>query len=321
MSITKAEMRRRVRESSGDPELLAGTAAIGSTEFIVNSAVIIQPVNKWRGFVLYITDTTDDSAPFGESGKKIFSSSANEIVLEVPFTVAVDAGDTFGVAVFDNKRIDDQISAALADFSAVKKHKFTEPLNMTNGVKRISPTSAAAQGFYPERVEFFSNSGQQQITYLPDKEWWWDDTLKQIEWRWWWSEQKTLTIFAARDHVMPAADATALTLEDQDIHNVVDLASINVLLSLTDSDLRDATGKLKVKRVTYGDVTIEYPSDASSYTKMRQELTKAKQTILAKYHVGMMYEMASIPDGARIDYKADPDGYPAPQVFWELERR
>jgi hypothetical protein len=315
MAITKANFRIRVRAEAGDDERLTGTANGGST-LTITSAALMQSTNYWKGLNAYIITTTNGLAPQGES-KKIASSDLSVVTVETPFSAIVESGDTFGIAVFSRQRIDDIISDSLAEFSLVKPQNLSETLNMSPGIKRIAPTSATSQGFRPDRIEFFDNIAQSQYEYRKEQSWIWNTTLKQIEWAWWWSEQKALTLYGVKDHILPAGESGNMTLDDEDIGNVVKVSGLNILMSMSDVELRDNFGHLKPKSFTRGDVRIDYGASSSDYKSLRQTLQDSKDKILEKYRIGLYLDSASIPSGTSIDTKADPDGYPMPQVFWE----
>ena len=315
MAITKANFRKRVRAEAGDEERISGTINSGTTLTIVSS-VLMQSTNHWKGLYAYIISTTDTLAPQGESSK-IEESDLSLLKLEMPLTVAVESGDIFGIAVFSRQRIDDIISDTLAEFSMVKPQRVSEALNVGANIKRIAPTSATAQGFRPDRIEFFDNVAQEQINYRKDVSWFWDKTLKQVEWAWWWSDSKALTLYGVKDHTLPAAEGSNMTLDDEDVGNVVKLAGMNTILSMSDTELRDNLGKIKPQSFTRGDIRIDYGSSGSSYKSLRQTLEESKEKILNKYRIGLYLDSAGIPSGSSVNTYADPDGFPMPQVFWE----
>jgi hypothetical protein len=116
---------------------------------------------------------------------------------------------------------------------------------------------------------------------------------------------------------LPATEGINMTLDDEDIGNVVKIAGLNTIMSMSDIELRDNLGKLKPKSFTRGDITINYGASSSDYGVLRKSLQESKEKILEKYRIGLYMDSASILSGTSINTHADPDGYPMPQVFWE----
>lgn len=314
--MTRAEFLTRVREEAGDEERLTGMASGGSTTTVVSS-LLNQIDNYWKGLQAYVKTTGDTLAPQGESRRISASSSAStNVTVELPFSAAVHSGDTFGIGVFSSTRIQNIASDSLAEFSQYKAKRVTEAYNVVADQKRIAPTSATAQGFSPERIEFFSNTSKEQLIYVKDSDWWWDEHLNTIEWTWWWSENKALMLYGYADHTLPSSDGGTMTLDAEDVGNVVMLAAINVLLSMTDKELTDDFGKLKPRSWTRGEVSESYGDNSA--TQLRESLTKQKESMLKKYAVPLTLETAGVPSGKTIFKHNDPDGIPMPQVFWEL---
>jgi hypothetical protein len=315
--MTRAEFLARIREESGDEERITGTASSGNTTTIV-SAILNQADNHWKRLNAYIKTTTDTLAPQGESRRIASSSSSGtSVTVELPFFAAVGSGDTFGIAVFSNNRIINAAVDSLSEFSQYKPRRVTEAYNVSADQKRIAPTSATAQGFRPERIEFFSNTSKEQLIYRKDDYWWWDEHLNTIEWNWWWSENKALTLYGYADHTLPTLDSDALTLDAEDNGNVVMLAAINVLLSMSDKEMTDDFGELKPSSWRRGDVSMSFDGKSGA-VEIKKSLLEQKENILKKYAVPVTLETAGVPSGKYIDRHQDPDGTPMPQVFWTL---
>lgn len=314
--MTRAEFLSRIREEAGDEERITGTASGGSTTTIVSS-LLNQPDNHWRRLQAYVKTTTDGLAPQGESRRIASSSSSGtSVTVELPFSAAVESGDTFGIAVFSSARIINIASDSLSEFSRHKPKRVTETYNVSVDQKRIAPTSATAQGFRPERIEFFSNTSKEQLVYRKDGDWWWDEHLETIEWVWWWSENKALTLYAYADHTLPSSDSGSLTTDAEDNGNLVMLAALNILLSMSDKEITDDFGALSPRSITRGQVSITWGENSA--VAIREALTKQKEQLLVKYAVPLSLETAGVPSGRFIDRHPDPDGIPMPQVFWEL---
>lgn len=314
--MTRAEFLTRVREEAGDEERITGTASGGSTTTIISS-ILNQADNQWKRLNVYLKTTTDTLAPQGESRRIVSSSSSStNVTVELPFSAAVQSGDTFGIAVFSSTRIANAASDALAGFSQYKPKRITEPYNVSADQKRIAPTSATAQGFRPERIEFFSNTSKEQLIYVKDVKWWWDEHLQSIEWSYWWSDNKALTLYGYADHTLPSTDAGTMTIDSKDVGNVVMLSALNVLLSMTDKEMTNDFGELKPRSWTRGDVSMSFGENTA--TTIRESLNKQKAELLAKYTTPLTLETAGVPSRGYIDKHPDPDGINMPQVFWEL---
>lgn len=314
--MTRAEFLERIRQEAGDEERITGTASGGSTTTIV-SAILNQANNHWKRLQAYIKTTGDALAPQGESRRIASSASSGTVVtVELPFSAAVESGDTFGIAVLSHSRIVNAASDSLAEFSNYRPRRVSEAYNVTADQKRIAPTSATVQGFRPERIEFFSNTAKEQLIYRKDDDWWWDEHLKSIEWNWWWSEAKALTLYGYADHTLPSTDGGTLTVDDKDVGDLVMLSALNVLLSMTDREMTDDFGQLKATSWTRGDVSMSFSGNSAS--DIRKSLIEQKEKLLAKYAIPLTLETAGVPPGRTIYKHPDPDGTPMPQVFWEL---
>lgn len=323
MAITKAEFRTRLREEIGDEERVSGTATGGSITTVIDTAVLTQPDNYWRDRVgrIYIKTTSNGLAPEGESRRIVSSTSSTATVtVELPFSAAVEAGDTYGIAIFSNARLDDLITATLKEFSRYKPQKFNETLSIATVNNRFTPTSAASIR-YINRIEERDATIQRQIEY---RGWVWDDNLRQIEFPVWMTETKTLTIYGGKTHALPATEAGNMTVESDDEENIIKLAALESLLSMSNTDFKNDFGQLKPRRWTRGDVSEEY---GNSYETFRKSWQEQKEKILKLYGVGVSVNVAAQGLGKAasrfsINYhnEGEPDFVP-PSVFWEAVPR
>ena len=255
MALTKSQFRDRVRELLGDPLRISGTATGGSLTTIIDSSKLMQADNHWLGLNAFVVTTTDSNAPKGDARRIAASSaSAYRLTTEMPFSAAVEAGDTYGVAVFSNARLDNIISNTLGDFSNYRPLKFNESLSVGGGEKRYSPTSAATILFVT-KVEEYNASQRKDVLY---KNWVWNPNTKKIEFSDWITTAKTLTIYAAKSHVLPATDGDAMTYNTEDEADLLVWCSANALLNLAEQQSFSDYGKLKPKSITRGAVSETY---------------------------------------------------------------
>ncbi len=318
MAITKEEFRDRIRLELGDEERVSGTATGGSTTTVVDTAVFTQPDNYWRDRVgrIFIKTTNDGFAPEGESRRIVSSTqSSNTVTVELPFSAAVESGDTWGIAVFSNTRLESIISGLLSEFSKYKPQKFNETLTVSTGNNRFTPTSAASIR-YINRIHERDASAQRQVEY---RGWIWDDNIRQIEFPIWFSENRTLTIYGGKTHALPANDDDDMTIEADDESNVIRLCVLDALLSMGNTDFKDDFGKLIPRRWTRGEVSEEY---GNSYETLMKSWQDQKSKILATYGVGVSVNISAQGMGRAkkisINYQnAGESDWVPPAVFWE----
>lgn len=253
MPLTKAQFRARVREQAGDPVRVTGTATGGSVTTIVDTTRLIQADSYWNGFWAFVITTTDSLAPQGEAQKVYsFTNSSSTLTVELPFSAAVGAGDTYGVAVFSNTRIDNIIAGALKEFSDYRPLKFSENLSVTANEKRFAPTSAAAIR-YVNKIEYY-DPGVEETEY----DFTWNKNTRQVEFKSAFTTARTLTLHAAKAHSLPAAEGTVMTYDDDDEDRLVRWCVARLMLSLGANEFRDNFGKLAPQSWTTGEVSETY---------------------------------------------------------------
>lgn len=308
--MTKAQFRTELRSRIGDEIKLSGAATSGST-FSLVSTVLQQPDSHWDGMELHITGTGDSNAPKGESRKIAQSTFADTSVrVELPFTAAIESGDSFSISVFSDARIDQAVRKTLKEFSLLRPLDFNEPLTVTSGNKRFSPTSAA-DILSVSKIEYYNQPTQEHFGY---DNWTWLTSIKQIEFNFWWSESKTLTLHGLKYHTYPSAEATEHTVETHDLDNFLDLCTVNFLLEITEAEFYDKFGMMTPSLIKKKDITYDYKG-------MREFLVSHQRSIRAKikgeYHVPLSAQV-----GARIsniDKKMEPDGWFPEPIFWEVK--
>lgn len=280
MPLTKAKFRSRLREELGDVERLTGTATGGSLTTIVDTARLIQPDNYWRERLgkVFIKTSTDGLAPQDEARRIAASSSSNkDLTVELPFSAAVESGDTYGLAIFSNARLDNVVSGTLLDFSDYRPLHFNENLVIATADKRYAPTSAAAIRTI-EMIEDFDAATSKQIIYTG---WIWDAGLKKIEFADW-QTAKTLKIYATKSHLLPSGEATVHTYEDYDEQKLLEWCVAKTVLSMTPEDYRDDFGRLRAQSVTLAAIT---ENIGDTREKVFDYFTKAIENIKKSFYL------------------------------------
>lgn len=321
MAISKEDFRDRVREELGDEERVSGTATGGSTTTVIDTAKLTQVDNYWRDRVgrINIKTTTDTLAPQGESRRISASTqSTSTVTVELPFSAAVQAGDTYGISIFSNARLDNIITGTLKEFSKYKPQKFNETLTIATVNNRFAPTSAATIR-YINRIHERDATVQRQIEY---RGWVWDENVREIEFPFWFTENKTLTIYGGKTHTLPSTENGSMTIATDDEENVIELATLDALLSMGNTDFKNEFGQLKPRRWTRGQVSEEY---GDSYEKLRASWQGQKDNILAFYGAGVSVNISAQGMGKsrslKINYQnAGESDWIAPSVFWTVEQ-
>lgn len=269
MPLTKAQFRTRVREQSGDPVRVTGTATGGSVTTIVDTTRLIQADSYWNGLWAFVITTTDSSAPQGEAQKVYsFTNSSNTLTVELPFSAAVGAGDTYGVAVFSNARIDNIIAGVLKEFSDYRPLQFSEDLAVTVNEKRFEPTSAAAIR-YVSKIEYY-DPGVEETEY----EFIWNKNTRKVEFKSAFTAARTLKIYAAKTHTLPATDGASMTYDDDDEDRLVRWCVARLMQSLGANEFRDNFGKLAPQSWTTGEVSETYGNKYDSFLKYNENTIK-----------------------------------------------
>lgn len=267
MPLSKSDFRDRVREQAGDPLRIYGTATGGSLTAIVDTARLTQLDNYWSSLQAFIITTTDGNAPQGEARRIMSSSSSGTSVsVELPFSAAPAAGDTYGIAVFSNRHIDNIIAGVLKEFSDYRPLKFSENLPVTANEKRFTPTSAAAIR-YVNKIEKYT-AGIEETIY----DFTWNKNTRQVEFKSDFYEAKTLTLHAAKSHSLPAAEATAMTYDDEDEDRLVRWCVARIMLSMNANQLRDNFGKLTPQSWTQGPVSENYGDNHKQFMRYGESI-------------------------------------------------
>lgn len=315
MPLTKAQFRERVREQIGDPVRVSGTATGGSLTTLIDTNRLTQIDGYWMKLWAFITDTDDDLAPKGEARKVAeFANATKQLTMELPFSAAVAAGDTYGIAVFSDTRINNIVSGVLKEFSDYRPKKFSENLAVTANEKRFSPTSAAVIRYVEKVEKYVAGSEDTRYNFT------WNKSTRQIEFPQWFGENTTLTLYAAKAHTLPAADGDTMTYDDDDEDRLLRWCGARALMSMAVDEFRDNFGKLTPKSWTDGKVS---ETHGDSREQVMKHLQITIDEIKKSMSMGISLIMggsASSPTGnIKIDYQGDPDGqWIPPSWAWRL---
>lgn len=250
MPLTKAQFRDRVREQIGDPVRVSGTATGGSLTTLIDTNRLTQIDGYWIKLWAFITDTDDDLAPKGEARKIAeFANATKQLTMELPFSAAVAAGDTYSIAVFSDTRINNIVSGVLKEFSDYRPKKFSENLAVTAGEKRFAPTSAAVIR-HVNKIEKYT-AGVEDTPY----DFVWNPSTRKVEFENWFQQAHTLTLYAEKAHTLPAADGDAMTYDDDDEDRLLRWCEARAVMAMANNEFADNFGKLAPKSWTRGKVS------------------------------------------------------------------
>lgn len=315
MPLTKAQFRDRVREQIGDPVRVSGTATGGSLTTLIDTNRLTQIDDYWAKLWAFITDTDDDLAPKGEARKiAAFANTTKQLTMELPFSAAVASGDTYGIAVFSDTRLNNIISGVLKEFSDYRPKKFSESLTVTANEKRFTPTSSSTIR-YIEKIEKYT-AGVEHTCY----NFTWDKSTRKIEFPQWFGESDTLTVYAAKSHTLPAADDGTMTYEDDDEDRLLRWCGARALMSMAVDEFRDNFGKLAPKSWTRGKVS-ETAGDSREQLMRHLQATidEIKRSMSMGISLSMGSGISSAGGNLKIDYQGDPDGqWIPPSWAWRL---
>lgn len=319
MASTLAQLRAALRQEIGDMERITGTATGGSLTTIIDTTKLDQVDNHWRSLKVFIRDTTDDLAPNGDQRRIASSSqSATSLTVELPFSAAVEAGDEYAIAVFSDVQLNAAINNALMlEMSKWLPFKTSETLNVSANLHRFAPVSANSIRWI-DKVEFIDSSLNVQIDYAGM--WSWNEFLRMVEWSFFWSESRTLNMLIARDHAALSLDADTVTVLPREEPMLVKLASADLLLAMTEQQIRTDFGNISPKSWKRGDVSESYDSIQDHFGNVRKAIVEEMKALASGPAIGF-YPRRGAPYSAEdmnVDIHADPDGRSMPQVFWTL---
>jgi len=256
MTKTRAELRDLIRQQLGDEVRISGTATGGSKTTVADTAALTQADDYWNGRKIFITATTDGLAPQGE-GRKIadFVNSSKTAILEMAFSAAVEAGDSYQIAIWPDPVYDALIKAAIAAYSKYRPFRSTGTLATVSGTRHYDPPAGVdlRAGHRIEEIRYINLATQEDSTV---EGWSPDQHQNKIDLGYFASESKTLTVFYVIPHADFTSDSDTVTVPDQDEHLIVKyvLAQFYLLMS---RESFDEFGNLAPAKWTRGNVSEE----------------------------------------------------------------
>ncbi len=256
MTKTRAELRELIRQHIGDEVRISGTATGGSKTTVVDTAALTQADDHWNSRRIYITSTTDGLAPQGE-GRKIadFANSTKTITLEMALSAAVEAGDTYQIAIWPDSVYNTLIKAAIAAYSKYRPYRSTGTLATVCGTRYYDPPTGVdlRAGHFIEEIRYMNPATQEDYAI---EGWSPDQHQNKIDLGYFASESKTLTVFYVIPHADFADDSDTVTVPDQDEHLIVRyvLAQFYLLMS---RESFDDFGNMAPAKWTRGNVSEE----------------------------------------------------------------
>jgi hypothetical protein len=285
MVKTRAQLRELIRQEAGDEVRISGTATGGSRTSVVDTAALTQADDYWNGRRVYITSTTDGLAPQGESRKVAdFVSSTHTITLEMALSAAVEAGDTFQIAVWPDVVYNALISAAIAAYSKHRPYRSTGSLAIVAGTRYYDPPAGVdlRAGHRIEEIRCIDLAAQEDY---PVEGWSPDRHQNKIDLGYFASESKTLTVFYVIPHADFADDSDTITVPDQDEELLVKYVIAQLYLLMSRESFDDF-GNLAPSKWTRGNVSEETGSG-------RKNMKDLHDSIMADW-------LAALRDGGTI---------------------
>jgi hypothetical protein len=160
MSQSLEALRTELAQATA--RLFSGTATGGTTTTLIDTAGLdrFTETDALKGALLYISDTTDDGAPEGESEFiKSYNATSNTLTLYRALTAAPEAGDTYEIYLAPltlaqwNECINDAIAGAWPEVFTPATEDVTPTGALTYSL------SAAADRVLGAEVTFKSNLG------------------------------------------------------------------------------------------------------------------------------------------------------------------
>ena len=285
MTKTRAELRALIRQELGDEVRISGTATSGSKTTVVDTAALTQADDYWNGRRIFITSTADGLAPQGESRKIAdFVNSTKTVTLEMALSAAIEAGDTYQIAIWPDSVYNALIKAAIAAYSKYRPYRATGLLAIVAGTRYYDPPTGIdlRAGHLIEEIRYISPTTNEDYAvtgWSPDR------YQNKIDLGYQASESKTLTVFYIIPHADFADDSDTITVPDQDEHLIVKyvLAQFYLLMS---RESFDEFGNLAPAKWTRGNVSEERGSS-------RQSMKNLYDSVIAEW-------LQSLKDGGFI---------------------
>lgn len=318
MGSTRLQLAEYVREEIGDKIRASGVADAGSSEsLLVDSSVLVQNDEHWKGMTLNISDTTDDGAPKGES-RKISGNSltSNSVSTEIPLSASLEAGDSWEISYFASSQIFRAINNAIETLSIYKPEVKSVNFTTSVGENRFSVTDGENMSALLW-VEYRNASKQKQTRY--DNAFW-NAELEVIEFPFFWSDAKQLTAYFSRPHKQLTSDSQEVTVKAAHERFIVNLAVADLMLSMSALQIKDDFGKLRPKSKKRGDVSTTYESVQDTFISMRKDIIESiekqlSSTVVISKTVNQSFVPGKNGQSIYRNAKPDPDGELPGQFF------
>jgi len=303
MTKTRAQLRELIRQEAGDEVRISGTATGGSKTTVVDTAALTQADDYWNSRRIFVASTTDSLAPQGESRKIAdFVNSTHTITLEMALSAAVEAGDTYQVAVWPDSVYNALISAAIAAYSKYRPYRSTGSLAMASGARYYDPPAGVdlRAGHRIEEIRYINLATQEDYAiegWSPNRH------QNKIDLGYFASESKTLTVFIVIPHSDFADDSDTITVPDQDEEMIIKYALAQLYLLMSRESFDDF-GNLVPSKWTRGNVSEETGSG-------RKNMKDLHDSIMADW-------LAALRDGGTIittPKRADPGHWTPPHDY------
>lgn len=256
MTRNRAQLRELIRQEVGDEVRLSGTATSGSRTTIVDTSGLVQADDYWNGRKIHIQASTDGKAPQGESRKiSDFSSSTHTLSLEMPLSAAVEAGDSYQIAIWPDAVYDALITAAIAAYSKYRPYRSTGVLATVCGTRYYDPP-AGVDLRAGDRIEEIRYMNPSTLEDYPIEGWNPDRHQNKIDLGSYASDARTLTVFYVIPHADFADDSDTVTVPDQDEELVSKWVRAQIWLLMSRESF-DEFGNLAPSRWSRGNVSEE----------------------------------------------------------------
>jgi len=311
MTKTREQLRDVIRRQVGDEVRLSGTATGGSTITIIDTTNLMQVDDYWNRRKVHVTDTTGDAAPEGETRNiSDFDNGTNTITSEMPFSAAVEAGDTYQICVWANIIYNQIVTAAIATYSRFRPYKTTGTFATSIGTRRFTPPSGLdlRAGHRIDEIRYIDNSTMEDYVI---SNWNVDVHQNKIDMGYFYTEAKTYTVFWTTPHDdYSDDDSDTITISDDDEDLLVKWIRAQFWLMMAKEGFDDF-GQLQPAKWTRGRVSEE---TGKSRRNMRDLYgTEMEEWVKQMKNEGLLYSKVSdsVDKGEWVpprDYRVSADG-------------
>lgn len=120
-------------------------------------------------------------------------------------------------------------------------------------------------------------------------------------------------------HPFLTTDGQMVTVLLNEENLIIRLAAALLLLSFSEAEFRNEVGALRPSSWKRGDVSESYSDFITRIDAVRESIMKEIKEQVSEPVFGSSPGATALPfQGPGIDMKSDPDGTPAPQIFWTL---